>query len=1489
MEKGRSENNAAVISSLDSLKNYAARYHERENTTEEEKKKEETIVKENVKKATKMTIQEQIAETLRLAKEKETEKLRVGKEFKLKKEEDEKIVSAIQEFTESEWLDISYWEESKIDFYTEEIQMEILAQETQAIIEKEEKRRKEKEQLLEMLREKERENQRLAEEAKLKVEQEMKAKIMEELDKIRQLQECQSLKIKEDENKKDNEREIARQKEVEDERMTQMKDEEERKRKEYLKIQKVSEEAKKMTQEAALKAMCNEESSNQMKQENNIIEHEKDVDNKDMFDEKKQRGEEIRLILEGDRKIASAILEKRRLEEEEFCKIRKEAETRRSEEIEQQKKKDHQIKIDKISPTKQENTHKKEDRLERPKKSLSSNPLARKFEELALLAINENQLQNDLKMKRQKSRLKKQSILNKSKQILNKISQKLRRSQNIEHMSKENITENNGFHNVEINIEEERKQAMQNYLISQVLFDGKEDVKSMPVVQEMEITECENRNEPDDDFELKKQQAFFDAYKQNMEEYLNFVCEGKERKSVVKKETQRCNKIDPNCLDVNIIKRQFEEYKDYKPEKAELNLDVRKLSSSKLSFADKRHESVDQTKKTCVPVIIDKAAFDRTVGLFEQDKLKEENEKKLAEIKIKKQELINVVKNELRDLGLAPSSMSKRKQKDINQVYEKKNINETKVNIEEKEDVAPKWIQVFLEKSKKTSSTVVRSPPNKPEEKEMKESVKEHDDSNLYQQTINSMLELIDNSEKQTETTNQDPLKLEMCNKDDFLQVKEGFEKLNHSKKQKENEEKVKSYPGFQTKMFKVKSMFSNKNEMITKTTIGKKELPIETHIIRNKFENNCVPAEIEKSTEVYRPKKKLINVPNVVDEPNAPSKKTEKLWKWKQAHISEPNIEKTHQEEMSYIASDSESSTTNNKEFEEFSAIEKEIDQVMFLEELIKDNKFDKEKIDMENVQAYLDLIEESNGEADDFSQRESILSSGSSYFKRALNLDTIKEKLSGKKCETKTAKGIEIGAVTHNFENFPGEIGKAVKKQESMQEMTKLKKTLFERQDEKRNPDKASSEKVKRKIIENPFIKYTENCKETAAVKKDVKPWKPKAIREKKDILGVSRLTKLHHSSSLQSLSMISNKASEPEEIQTSHEKQRFVPKIRTYSDSDIEDILNYENSYEIVEYEKELREQYILEDSDSSQEAIHETDNKKTDSFANLMNILTVMRKTNLSRSVSNSKSSLLENMSQKKISCSQVNIPEVSGTNQNLRKFYENGPESLKLENHNYESKMAKKVNTKDKQECWENLLNKNKESDHSSSNLSNDIGKIESRRNFEKPSQVRRTNSCRDISWERVSSELDEETMLNISESKQMAKEMFESTAPKYKFGGSLANISKKSSMKQNIKITKEEFDGRKWVLDSINKHFDVILEEGEEESDSAYDDSDGEEDWSEIENEEESKDPDDITEKKSSVQMQGLLKSVVSKIRSSCSNLNDKDVVSCLKTQLEQR
>merc|ERR1711892_246362 len=386
-------------------------------------------------------------------------------------------------------------------------------------------------------------------------------------------------------------------------------------------------------------------------------------------------------------------------------------------------------------------------------------------------------------------------------------------------------------------------------------------------------------------------------------------------------------------------------------------------------------------------------------------------------------------------------------------------------------------------------------------------------------------------------------------------------------------------------------------------------------------------------------------------------------------------------------------------------------------------------------------------------------------------------------------------------------------------------------------------------------------------------------------------SNMVKLSHSTSLQILSVNKETLKLPGEIEKPDEKQRIGPKIRTYSDSDIDDILNYENSDEIAQYEKQLRNQYYLEESDSSQESIHQEENKKTDSFANLMNILTVMRKTNLSKSVSNSKSSLFENMNKKKISGSQVDMPELKGINQSIKNVYKNETKTIKLEKETCENDISRKVKKSDKQNLWENILNKDKEFQTDKPSMI-DIGKTERREADESTSMIRRTNSCRDISWGRVSSELDEETMVGISESKQMAKEMFESAAPKYKFGGSLSNvnISNKSSNKQNVqKINpvKEEFDERKWVLDSINKHFDVILEEEEDESDSAYDDSDGEEYWSE--SDEDTVEQAQHQAKKSSTAMQGLLKSVVSKIRTSCTNLNDKEVVSSLKTQLEHR
>merc|ERR1712130_881365 len=177
--------------------------------------------------------------------------------------------------------------------------------------------------------------------------------------------------------------------------------------------------------------------------------------------------------------------------------------------------------------------------------------------------------------------------------------------------------------------------------------------------------------------------------------------------------------------------------------------------------------------------------------------------------------------------------------------------------------------------------------------------------------------------------------------------------------------------------------------------------------------------------------------------------------------------------------------------------------------------------------------------------------------------------------------------------------------------------------------------------------------------------------------------------------------------------------------------------------------------------------------------------------------------------------------------------------------------------------------------------------------------LRRANSCSGVSGERVLDELDTDTMAEVSVTQKMVKAMFEQqTAPKYKFGGSGSNLSLNSSkedvsssssrpvMKKSAK-PKEE---RKWVLDSINKYFDVIVEEEEEEGEAepmSEDDSDYEysddddDDESEYEYSEEEEDVEMVTQAESGFQstskMRGLLSSVVANISGSRGNLGRQD------------
>ena len=80
------KSNHAVIESLDNLQTYATQYKDRLGSkNEEQKKKEEDFVKAYLQKNKTLSIQEQIAETLRLAKIKEDEKKKLEQERKKRK------------------------------------------------------------------------------------------------------------------------------------------------------------------------------------------------------------------------------------------------------------------------------------------------------------------------------------------------------------------------------------------------------------------------------------------------------------------------------------------------------------------------------------------------------------------------------------------------------------------------------------------------------------------------------------------------------------------------------------------------------------------------------------------------------------------------------------------------------------------------------------------------------------------------------------------------------------------------------------------------------------------------------------------------------------------------------------------------------------------------------------------------------------------------------------------------------------------------------------------------------------------------------------------------------------------------------------------------------------------------------------------------------------------------------------------------------------
>ena len=666
-------------------------------------------------------MEDEIAEILGKIKKQEAEDAkrfeeeRKLKEAKRKKEEEMKAKIA------DELAKMQKWEEEQQEKIAREQQRRADEKLRKLMKEREEQKKKEEweaARLAEKKKAEEAEKKRREEKEK---EEKMKREIAAELAKIQHLEEIQQAKLfkemqlsdeqqiamleqdKEELKKKEKKEALAlaekaiqeakKKKLIKEEMQTTLRAEQEKRkaRDEELRRQRIEEEEKK-------RQLIVE------KEKMQLLAEEKERQMKEAEAERLRRREE-------DQRVAKEIMARRQAEEEERQMLKKEAEAERLRMAEEAKAKALE---DKKKAFEKKQEEKPKQVLEKPKRKSVVNPFAQKFEEIAANALEEEKLQQELAKKNKKEAKKAKEMLRRSKQILHRASKEsIRKSQSLfkkkssdslkgenflqksftnlrRSLSKEHVRQSKAhLYDKEKNLSSKNlsqgnsngssvsKQKMQNYLVSQVLFDGKEDVRTSRMqlqsraaaiqeekerekkAEEARIEEENKRKELamikrenemkrqieeelnrikkiEEEQRIKHEEAQFESYKKEMNKYLNFVCEDDDskakktkRKSVVKPAEEPSKKL---TLNIGSLKNQFEEGeasggKETPVKSAPAN--VRKLNPIKI-FNEQKEEVAKPKKKEYVPVIIDKAAFERTVGMFEKEKQeKEDNEKRI--------------------------------------------------------------------------------------------------------------------------------------------------------------------------------------------------------------------------------------------------------------------------------------------------------------------------------------------------------------------------------------------------------------------------------------------------------------------------------------------------------------------------------------------------------------------------------------------------------------------------------------------------------------------------------------------------------------------------------------------------------------------------------------------------------------------------------------------------------------------------------------------
>ena len=414
-----------------------------------------------------------------------------------------------------------------------------------------------------------------------------------------------------------------------------------------------------------------------------------------------------------------------------------------------------------------------------------------------------------------------------------------------------------------------------------------------------------------------------------------------------------------------------------------------------------------------------------------------------------------------------------------------------------------------------------------------------------------------------------------------------------------------------------------------------------------------------------------------------------------------------------------------------------------------------------------------------------------------------------------------------------------------------SKNKKRIFEETKEEKPKEKVV---VKKKISELPWKKSFEEPSLLPTQRKPMKVWKPKMFVSsmKNEPMKDNKVCLRNQEPQIQS---------DPEpmlKLKNLRNNIKSIMESQASRDEDLENILNYEESEEMQDYESKVREEYLVDDDDGSEES-SETGVKRTDSFSSLMNIFSAMRRSTLSKSVSESRLNLMDQMKNKPpLQPSQIDIAEIP-KNAFLKESYQQN---------------ASRTFVNDK-------------------SLREDFITMESSRSYEKRSSLNDAKSFTDISRARFNEDLDEEDLNQLSVNNKLARSMFEQSAPRYKFGGSLSNINNitdKTDDARDRKVmsrkTSAAKDKRSWVLEAVNKHFDIIVEEDDEdeENDSDSDDYCSSLALDDVDDVDDNNDDDD--DQGMSSHMRGLVKSVIRDMREKDQSLTNKLVLDKLKRNL---